>query len=86
MLLLLRSGKYIASSQMIKQQPTTERNKIEKTIEELLEFRHVFNNIYGEESIYEQTERNAKQIGELFSSLSVELDAFVVYLKEPEND
>ena len=57
-----------------------------ETLEELLEFRHVFNNIYGEELIYEQTERNAKQIGELFSSLSVELDAFVAYLEKPEND
>ena len=55
-------------------------------LEELLEFRHVFNNIYGEELIYEQTKRNAKQIGELFNSLSVELDAFVAYLEKPEND
>ena len=55
-------------------------------LEELLEFRHVFNNIYGEELIYEQTERNAKQIGELFNNLSVELDAFVAYLEKPEND
>ena len=57
-----------------------------ETLEELLEFRHVFNNIYGEELVYEQTERNAKQIGELFNSLSVELDAFVAYLEKPEND
>ena len=55
-------------------------------LEELLEFRHVFNNIYGEELVYEQTERNAKQIGELFKSLSKELDAFIAYLEKQEND
>lgn len=53
---------------------------------EILEFRHVFNNIYGEEVVYERTERNAKQIGELFSSLSKELDTFIVYLEKHEND
>ena len=51
-------------------------------LEELLEFRHVFNNIYGEELVYEQTERNAKQVGDLFNSLSKELDAFILYVKE----
>ena len=55
-------------------------------LEELLEFRHVFNNIYGEELVYEQTERNAKQIDKLFNSLSKELDAFIVYLEKQEND
>lgn len=57
-----------------------------ETLEELLEFRHVFNNIYGEELVYEQTERNAKQIGELFNALSEELDAFITYLEKKEND
>ena len=51
-------------------------------LEELLEFRHIFNNIYGEELVYEQTERNAKQVGDLFNSLSKELDAFILDLKE----
>ena len=57
-----------------------------ETLEELLAFRHVFNNIYGEELVYEQTERNAKQIRELFNGLSIELDAFVAYLEKQEND
>ena len=57
-----------------------------ETLEELLAFRHIFNNIYGEELVYEQTERNAKAISELFNSLSVELNAFVVYLEKQEND
>ena len=55
-------------------------------LEELLEFRHVFNNIYGEELVYEQTERNAKQIDKLFNSLSKELDTFILYLEKQEND
>ena len=57
-----------------------------ETLEELLAFRHVFNNIYGEELVYEQTERNAKQIGELFNSLSEELDVFMADLEKQDND
>ena len=57
-----------------------------QVLEELLEFRHVFNNIYGEELVYEQTERNAKQVGELFNRLSKELNTFIAYLKKQEND
>ena len=57
-----------------------------EVLEEFLEFRHVFNNIYGEELIYERTEKNAKQIGELFGTLSKELDAFIAYLEKQEND
>ena len=57
-----------------------------ETLEELLAFRHVFNNIYGEELVYEQTERNAKQIGELFNGLSAEIDTFITYLENKEND
>ena len=55
-------------------------------LEELLEFRHVFNNIYGEELVYERTEKNARQIDELFGNLSRELDTFIAYLEKNEND
>ena len=55
-------------------------------LEELLEFRHVFNNIYGEELVYKQTERNAKQIDKLFNSFSKELDTFITYIEKQEND
>lgn len=51
-------------------------------LQELLEFRHVFNNIYGEELVYERTERNAKQISKLFNILSEELEIFIAYLKK----
>jgi len=71
--------------------PQDERQSVisQETLEllqELLEFRRVFNNIYGEELVYERTERNAKQISELFNILSEELDTFVAYLKKQEND
>ena len=71
--------------------PHTERQSVisQETfeiLEELLEFRHVFNNIYGEELIYERTKRNAKQMGELFNRLSKELDAFIAYLKKYESN
>jgi predicted nucleotidyltransferase len=55
-------------------------------LQELLEFRHVFNNIYGEELVYEKTEENAKQISELFNSLSEELEAFIADLEKQDND
>ena len=66
-------------------QPVISQETFE-TLEGLLAFRHIFNNIYGEELVYEQTERNAKQIRELFNGLSIELDAFVAYLEKEEND
>ncbi|RKU25028.1 hypothetical protein C6497_16775 [Candidatus Poribacteria bacterium] len=54
-------------------------------LEELLEFRHVFRNIYEEKLVYERTEKNAKKIGELFDLLSKELDTFIAYLENHEN-
>ena len=53
-------------------------------LEEFLEFRHVFNNIYGEELVYEQTERKARQISQLFDRLSKELDVFIAWLNRQE--
>ena len=55
-------------------------------LEEFLEFRHVFNNIYGEELVYEQTERNARQISQLFDRLFTELDVFIAWLNRQEAD
>ena len=66
-------------------QPVISQETFE-ALEELLEFRHVFNNIYGEELVYEQTERNAKRVGELFDRLSKELDVFIAWLKRQELD
>ena len=55
-------------------------------LEEFLEFRHVFNNIYGEELVYEQTERKARQISQLFDRLSKELDVFIAWLNRQVAD
>ena len=55
-------------------------------LQELLEFRHVFNNIYQEELIYEKTERNARRIGDIFVTLSEELDAFIDFLDKRDSD
>ena len=68
------------------QRPPVISQETFEILEELLEFRHAFNNIYGKELVYERTERNAKQIAELFSSLPKEIDTFIVYLEKHEND
>ena len=73
------------SEPQAERQPVISQDTFE-ILEELLEFHHVFNNIYGEELVYEQTERNAKQVSELFNRFSKELDAFIAYLKKQEND
>lgn len=51
-------------------------------IQELLEFRHVFNNIYGEELVYERIEKIGKEIGGLFENLFKELDLFITWLEK----
>lgn len=66
-------------------QPVISQETFE-TLEELLAFRHIFNNIYGEELVYEQTGKNAKQIRELFNRLSEELDVFITDLEKQDND
>ena len=72
-------------------EPNAERQPVisQETFEilkELLEFRHVFSNIYEEELVYKRREKNAKQINKLFRGLSKELDAFITWLKKEEND
>ena len=71
-------------------EPQAERPAVISTavytfLQELLEFRHVFNNIYQEELIYEKTEHNAGRIGDMFVTLSEELDTFIAFLKRPES-
>ncbi len=51
-------------------------------LQELLEFRHVFHNIYGEELDYDKTEKIAWQIDELYGKLSEELNIFVSSLEK----
>lgn len=53
-------------------------------LQEFLAFRHMYNNIYGEELEYEKTEENAKRVGDLFTMFSEELDTFIVFLQEAD--
>jgi predicted nucleotidyltransferase len=55
-------------------------------LEDLLDFRHKINNIYGEELIYEKTEPHAKSIDELFASTSQDLNTFTDSLARREED
>ena len=66
-------------------QPVISQETFE-ALEELLEFRHVFRNIYEDELIYEKAERHAKRVNQLFDRLSKELDIFIAWLKKEEND
>ena len=49
---------------------------------QLLRFRHKFNNIYGDDLIYEKAEAHAMSITELFTSVSEDLDTFISFLTE----
>ena len=51
-------------------------------LNELLDFRHKVNNIYRDELIYEKTEKQAKWIGDLFATVSKELDTLITFLIE----
>ena len=66
-------------------QPVISQETFE-ALEELLEFRHVFRNIYEDELIYERAERHANQVSQLFDRLSKELDVFIVWLNRQESN
>jgi len=72
------------AEQQDERQPVISQETLE-LLQELLEFRHVFNHIYGEELVYEKTEQNAIKIEMLFNKISKEIDDFIDYLKT-END
>ena len=55
-------------------------------LEDLLDFRHKVNNIYGRQIVYEKTEVHAKSIDELFTTVSQELNAFTDSLAKREED
>ena len=55
-------------------------------LDDLLKFRHAFNNIYAEELVYEKTEPRAKSIDELFTSVSEDLGIFIDSLAKREED
>lgn len=55
-------------------------------LEELLDFRHKVNNIYGKELRYEKTMPHAKSIDALFASVSKDLGLFTDSLAKREGD
>ena len=57
-----------------------------RELEELLEFRHKVNNIYGKELRYEKTIPHAKSIDTLFAKVSQDLNTFTDSLEKREED
>ena len=55
-----------------------------RKLRQLLRFRHKVNNIYGDELIYEKAKEHAKPIGDLFATVSKELDTLIAFLTETE--
>ena len=76
-------------AQMTEQRPERPPVISERTslrLEDLLDFRHKVNNIYGKALIYEMTEPHAKSIDELFTSVSEDLGLFTDSLAKREGD
>ena len=76
-------------TQMTEQRPERPPVISENTfaqLDGLLKFRHAFNNIYGEELVYEEIEPHAKSIDELFASVSEDLSIFTDSLAKREED
>ena len=76
-------------TQMTEQRPERPPVISKKTfprLDDLLKFRHAFNNIYGEDLVYEMTEPHAKSIDALFASVSEDLGLFTDALAKREED
>ena len=76
-------------TQMTEQRPERPPVISEKTflqLDGLLKFRHKFNNIYGEELVYEEIEPHAKSLDALFSDVSQDLNMFTDSLAKREED
>ena len=76
-------------AQMTKKRPErlpviSERTSLQ--LEDLLDFRHKVNNIYGKELKYEKTIPHAKSIDTLFASVSEDLNMFTDSLAKGEED
>ena len=76
-------------AQMTEQRPERPPVISENTslqLEDLLEFRHKVNNIYGKELRYEKTIPQAKSIDALFAKISQDLNTFTDALEKREED
>ena len=72
-------------------EPGTTRSPIlsQKTcaeLQELLGFRHVFLYIYGPKLDYKKMLENARRVNAVFPNVSKELEVFITWLKQEEND
>ena len=72
-------------------EPGTTRSPIlsQKTcaeLQELLGFRHVYLYIYGPKLDYEKMLENARRVNAVFPNVSKELEVFITWLKQEEND
>ena len=61
--------------------PVISQESLEQ-LQELLEFRHVFNYIYGQKLLFDKTEKVAIKIELLFNIISKELDTFIDFLNQ----
>ena len=68
------------------ERPPVISEQIRFQLEDLLDFRHKVNNIYGEELVYEKTEPHAKLIDELFANVCQEFNTFTDFLAKSEED
>ena len=68
------------------ERPPVISEKTSSRLDDLLKFRHAFNNIYAEELVYEKIEPRAKSIDALFASISQDLNTFADSLEKPEED
>ncbi|MCY3549996.1 MAG: hypothetical protein OXH39_06000 [Candidatus Poribacteria bacterium] len=68
------------------ERPPVISEDIFRRLDDLLKFRHAFNNIYAEELVYEKTEPRAKSIDQLFTSVSEDLSIFTDSLAKREED
>ena len=76
-------------TQMTAQRPERPPVISEKTLprlDELLKFRHAFNNIYGKDLVYKEIEPHAKSVDALFASVSQDLNTFTDSLEKREAD
>ncbi|MCG9128512.1 hypothetical protein JT359_13000 [Candidatus Poribacteria bacterium] len=62
------------------ERPTVVSERSYHRLIQLLRFRHKVRNIYGDELIYAEAEKQAKEVRNLYTDVSEELDTFITFL------
>ena len=62
--------------------PEVITQKTVQRLKQLLKFRHRVNNIYRHELIYDEAEKHARQVDDLYECVSEEIDTFISFLNE----